>query len=235
MTRRLVFVLHRRPEMTRDEFQRYWSGSHAPLVCSVADVLGIIKYQQVHTVMEDPTYGGTPFDGVAELWFDPLRGTGTVEQQRDAGALLLADERTFIDLTASPMTFGDEAVVREGPHDGMRMTATIYRRPGTTRAEFRRYWREVHAPLAVAHPEVLGTGRYVQVTTPDDAESFPGAIARNAPAPFDGFGEGYFQNVALDHRDAASVIAELAADTSVFADTTRTVATFGRVDVIIDG
>jgi uncharacterized protein (TIGR02118 family) len=233
MTHRLVFVLYRRPELSREEFQHYWSTTHAPLVRSVADVLGIERYQQVHTVAEDPSYTALAFDGVAELWFDLSRSTASPEEQLRASLALLEDERKFIALSASPIFVGEEKPMIDGPRDGLRLTGAIYRKPGTTRAEFRRYWSDVHGPLAMANAGVFDTTRYVQVHAPDNAEAFPPALARHAPEPLDGLGETHFTNLDPDPALAEQILAELAADTAKFADTDRTVATFGRVDVII--
>ena len=83
--------------------------------------------------------------------------------------------------------------MNDGPKEGLRMSSALRRRAGTTRDEFRRHWAEVHAPLGLAHPEVFGIGRYVQMHTPDDAESYAPALVRGAPAPFDGFAEVYYR------------------------------------------
>jgi uncharacterized protein (TIGR02118 family) len=115
---KLVFGLTRKDGLTREEFQRYWRETHAPLVASVAETLNIRRYVQVHTVddaINDPiraSRGGPPsYDGVAELWWDSLEtlaAPGQTEAGRAAGALLLEDERRFIDLARSPLFFGDE-------------------------------------------------------------------------------------------------------------------------------
>jgi len=107
--RRLVFPLQRRPELTREEFQRYWREQHAPLVRRHARTLGIQRYVQVHTDLDAETdpgraarRGAPPHDGVAELWIDADLAEGTIEERRAAGAELLEDERRFIDHVASP-------------------------------------------------------------------------------------------------------------------------------------
>ena len=50
---KLVFALRRRGDLSRDEFQRYWREHHAPLVRSHAEVLGIRRYVQVHTLPDE--------------------------------------------------------------------------------------------------------------------------------------------------------------------------------------
>jgi uncharacterized protein (TIGR02118 family) len=114
---KLTYCLRRKPGTTPEEFQRYWREVHAPLVAERAQVLGIRRYVQSHTVHPEVNAGlrkrngGSPeaFDGVAELWFDDLHAMASddpaVEQ---ASADLLADERRFIDLAASPIWLTEE-------------------------------------------------------------------------------------------------------------------------------
>jgi hypothetical protein len=82
---KLSFCLVRLPSLTREAFQAYWLGTHAPLVASVA-----------------------------ELWFDSLdamAANGARPQAQAAAALLLEDERRFIDLPKSPLWFSQEHVI----------------------------------------------------------------------------------------------------------------------------
>ena len=115
---KLVFCLRRRSDLSREAFQRYWRKTHAPLVASVAETLNIRRYHQLHTV-DDSINGpiqasrGGPgsYDGVAELWWDSLESLaapGQTEEGRAAGAMLLEDERRFIDLSQSPLFFTEE-------------------------------------------------------------------------------------------------------------------------------
>jgi uncharacterized protein (TIGR02118 family) len=110
--RHLVYVLRRRPELTREAFQRYWREVHGPLVASYAELLGIVRYVQVHTLdnplRQSDVRGelGTAYDGVAELWVDPERATGTEEQRQAAGRVLAEDEVNFIDFPNSAMWHG---------------------------------------------------------------------------------------------------------------------------------
>ena len=107
--------------MSREEFQRYWSETHAPLVREHAAVLGIRRYLQLHTsdthlnaALRASRGAPEEYDGVAELWWDSLeelsRALATPEGQQ-AGARLLDDERRFIDLERSPIWLGEEKIV----------------------------------------------------------------------------------------------------------------------------
>jgi uncharacterized protein (TIGR02118 family) len=122
---KLVFCLRRRAELSREDFQRYWRETHAPLVRERGATLGIRRYVQVHTLpaatsaalaasraVEEEEY-----DGVAELWWDSLEALAAAvatPEGRRAGAELLEDERRFIDLTRSPIFLAEEHVVLDG-------------------------------------------------------------------------------------------------------------------------
>jgi uncharacterized protein (TIGR02118 family) len=115
---KLVFCLRRKDGLSREEFQRYWRETHAPLVASHAETLNIRRYVQVHALdagtqaaIRASRNAPEEFDGVAELWWDSLEtlaAPGQTEAGRAAGAALLEDERTFIDLEQSPLFFAEE-------------------------------------------------------------------------------------------------------------------------------
>ncbi len=115
---KLVYCLRRRPEFSREEFQRYWRENHAPLVKKHSGTLRIQRYVQVHTsdhpltaALRSSRAGPEPFDGVAELWFESaedLQAGGATPEGRQAGRELLDDEKRFIDVSQSPIWIADE-------------------------------------------------------------------------------------------------------------------------------
>ena len=119
---KLTFCLRRRPDLSREEFYRYWKDEHGPLVRDRAKALGVRKYQQVHTLDQPELHsalqarnGGAPppFDGIAEVWVDDVeafRGRSGTPAGRQAAKELLEDEARFIDLLNSPMWLGEEIV-----------------------------------------------------------------------------------------------------------------------------
>jgi uncharacterized protein (TIGR02118 family) len=120
---KLVFGLHRLPQLSRAEFQRYWRETHGPLVRRHASALRIRRYVQVHT-LDDPLNdvlrasrgGPESFDGVAELWWDSRAELEAAMQSpagRVAGLELLEDERRFIDLPRSPLWIAAEHPIIE--------------------------------------------------------------------------------------------------------------------------
>lgn len=115
---KLVFCLHRLPELTEEQFLAYWADHHAPLVSAVAPVLGIRRYVQLHPFPSPASEAlaasrglAATFDGIAELWFDSeeaVRQSTATKEGRRAARLLLEDERRFIDLSRSPIWFYTE-------------------------------------------------------------------------------------------------------------------------------
>ncbi|HEY5072957.1 MAG TPA: EthD domain-containing protein [Caulobacteraceae bacterium] len=118
---KLTFALVRRPEFTRESFQAYWFDRHAPLVASVREVLRIRRYVQLHSLPAEESAalravrgGPEGFDGVAQLWWGSLAEMAVIGEDpraADAARLLLEDERKFIDLTRSPLWWGEEKVI----------------------------------------------------------------------------------------------------------------------------
>ena len=110
---KLTFCLHRLPHLGREEFQRYWRETHAPLVRRLAAVLRIRRYVQSHATggplddaLQASRGAAAGYDGVAELWWDSAEelaaATGSAEG-RAASLELLEDERRFIDLARSTL------------------------------------------------------------------------------------------------------------------------------------
>ena len=112
---KLTFCLRRLPHLTRDDFQRYWRETHAPLVAARAKTLGILKYEQVHAGFDEMSAAARasreasqPYDGIAEIWFeseDAMRANGQNPGVAEAARELLEDERNFIDLANSPLWY----------------------------------------------------------------------------------------------------------------------------------
>ncbi len=115
---KLTFCLVRLPHLTREAFQDYWLNTHGPLVASVKDVLRIRRYVQTHSAAPDLSadiratrHGPEQYDGVAQLWwdgFEDLAATANDPAAREAGRMLLEDEKRFIDLSRSPLWWGEE-------------------------------------------------------------------------------------------------------------------------------
>lgn len=118
---KLAYCLRRLPNLSREEFQKYWFEKHGPLVRSHAKTLNIRRYIQLHSLddamsqgVRSPRQSPEPYDGVAELWWDSFEEFAPAQNSPErlaAGTELLEDERKFIDLPKSPVWLGRERVI----------------------------------------------------------------------------------------------------------------------------
>ena len=120
----LVFCLRRRPELSREEFQRYWRENHGPLMTRNMKAFGARKYQQWHTKtgpeaeqINRSRGGPEDYDGLAVVWWDDLAhfmaATGS-DDGRAAGREMYKDELNFIDLENSPIFMAETAYEADG-------------------------------------------------------------------------------------------------------------------------
>jgi uncharacterized protein (TIGR02118 family) len=121
---KLVFNVRRRADIEPAEFYRYWKDDHGPLVRSVAETIGVVRYVQSHTIdtpINDILRASRDteprYDGVAELWWDSMEtfvaGSSSPEGQ-EAAARLLEDEGRFIDLPATSIFLTEEHEIIPG-------------------------------------------------------------------------------------------------------------------------
>jgi uncharacterized protein (TIGR02118 family) len=78
---KVLIVLTRRTDMSRDDFRRYWRDVHGPIGASMP---GVRRYVQNHATLD-----GAPFDGLAEMWFDTaedMQRAFTSPQAQEAAA-----------------------------------------------------------------------------------------------------------------------------------------------------
>ena len=233
MGKRIIFPLRRLGHLTRDEFQAYWRTSHGPLVAHHASTLGIVRYQQVHTLHEARPTTVPCFDGVAELWVDASRRSTDAKAVAAASQALLDDEKNFIDHSNSPIWIADEDPMLDGPKTGLRGTAVLRRRDGISREDFKRHWHDIHAPWALGRPDVWGFVRYIQNHTPANADDNPLARERNAPPAFDGLSEIYRVASTAPADEVARLRDELLADEPNFMNVDASPVFMGEVHVII--
>jgi len=104
----------------------------------------------------------------------------------------------------------------------IKLTFCLRRLPPLSREEFQRYWREQHAPLVAKHAKTLGILRYVQVHAGHDVLNAGIRASRNAPEPYDGVAELWFESEAAlaanTGEAAARAGAELLEDEKKFID-----------------
>ena len=77
----------------------------------------------------------------------------------------------------------------------IKLLFALRRLPGMTREEFLRYWLEEHGPLVRSHAPALGVRRYVQTHTLPDEIHADLRSSRDAPEPYDGVAELWFDSL----------------------------------------
>lgn len=109
----LAMALRRRDELSRPEFQRYWSTNHAELGRQVPGSQG---YRQVHTdaALTDEArrvlrLNGPDYDGVAVACYADQAAFLGIMANEAVVQRLLEDERRFIDHSAAAMVVGYDA------------------------------------------------------------------------------------------------------------------------------
>ncbi len=180
---RLVFVLRKKSHLSLAEFHDYWRNKHGPLVASFASDLNILRYVQTHT-LEDPANEAAQsargnmephYDGVAELWWSTeaeLEAAMASPEGQAAGAALLADEATFIDLPQSPLWMAyeypqvnpsPENVVAHVKSNIVRVFFPLRHQSHLSEEQARHYWLTQHGPIVRSHAQAAGTLCYRQV------------------------------------------------------------------------
>lgn len=188
-----VSFFKRKPGMPVEEFQTYWRRSHPGPVLRLP---GVRRYVQSHTLLAGYRKGEPIYDGIAELWFEDtkamhaLRGT-------EALAAVEADEAVFIDRGTMRMILTEEHVIKDGlaPAGGVKNVEFVTRKPGLGVADFQRYWRETHGPLAAQIPVIR---RYVQ------SHTRPSAYERGRTPPCDGVAITWFDDTGAMRASAAT-------------------------------
>lgn len=103
-----VEFLARKPEMSVEEFQRYWREVHGPVAASIPVLR---RYVQSHTRRSVYESGRTPiYDGVALTWFDDthaMRVSATTQEY----ARVRADEANFLTPAKPPFIITKEHVI----------------------------------------------------------------------------------------------------------------------------
>ncbi len=184
---RLTFLLRRKPEMSRADFQTYWRENHGPLVAGHAHTLNLLRHVQVHTQDEirdrsaDP-HGPMedPYEGVAEFWWmdrDDAVAAMTAPRGQAAVRELLEDEAIFIDLPHSPLWFGyeypqvnpsPENIVATEMSSLVKLYYPLRHIPSLSLDQAQLYWRTSHGPLIRRTAAAGHIKRYLQVHRYDD-------------------------------------------------------------------
>lgn len=76
----------------------------------------------------------------------------------------------------------------------IKLVFPLRRLPQLSRAQFQKYWFEVHGPLVRQHADVLAIQRYVQLHTLEDPVNDAIRASRGSMEPYDGVAEIWWQS-----------------------------------------
>lgn len=91
---KVIFLVKRREDLSREAYQAYSNDRHAPIVAALPGIQKyVVNYSFAADAEEEPAY-----DAVVELWFDQPQDFEAALGS-DVGQQALADQENFLDLT----------------------------------------------------------------------------------------------------------------------------------------
>ncbi|MDD2319374.1 MAG: EthD family reductase [Geobacteraceae bacterium] len=103
---KLVFFLHKHPDLSEEAFRKYWRNTHGPLVAKVPGLCRYVLGNQVPVALPFPPL----CDGLAELWFK------SVDSMQNAllspeGQAATADAANCFDMARTSMMVVEETAM----------------------------------------------------------------------------------------------------------------------------
>ena len=189
-----IYFFQRKSDLSVEDFQMYWRGTHANLVRQIP---GVRRYVQCHTLLSGyrrPT--PPPLDGVEEICFDSTVHLASMEETPAAHAAT-GDLTNFVDMDRLQHIVTEEIEIKSGPtHESMvKNIELVTRKHEMSLVEFHSYWRDFHGPLA-AKIDVIK--RYVQSHTLMDE------YEKEVPPAYDGVAETWFDDTTAMRQSAGT-------------------------------
>lgn len=172
---KMMYLIRRRPESTREELIAHWFANHMPAVIKrnldnrAAGKPGASRY--VATLFDPRDGAASAWDGVAQLWYaEPLprpetphgaSPTDTFQEKAEPYWPWPTREYVVIDgaLPLAPPTLNPPfPCTRSGFH---KVTFLVSLKPGADSAALFDHWLDVHVPNVCANMAASGGFRYV--------------------------------------------------------------------------
>jgi uncharacterized protein (TIGR02118 family) len=103
---KVVVLLPRRSDMSREDFERYMRGTHLPLVAQMPGIRRLV----MNWVLPDPNGPEPAYDAVAEDWFDDAQAMGAALASPE-GKAVVDDTPNFLDMSRFRLLVTDEEEV----------------------------------------------------------------------------------------------------------------------------
>ncbi|MYD98326.1 MAG: EthD domain-containing protein [Gammaproteobacteria bacterium] len=196
---KMMYLIKRRPETSREELVAHWFANHMPAV--IQSQMDGASRGRPHarryfaTLYDADSTGEHPWDGVAQLWWPrplPKPSTGFGAEPRDTFQQMAEPympwatrEYVVIDgsehLDTKPLTLNAPyPMTRSGFH---KMTYLVAAKSDTDYDEFFEHWLTIHVPNVKANMEAVGGFRYVVSHSIDPADE-----------PYAGMAELYYHD-----------------------------------------
>lgn len=158
---KIFYLIPKRPDISVEQFHRHWREIHAPLALKIPSLR---RYVQSHRIKHAGFGLSSPYEGVAEVWFDSFDAAKQMRDSREYIEGAFADEPNFIDTSRLAWIATQENVVLPGPAmakdtPGVKALFFPKRKPGLSVADYQTYWHTKHGPIV---PKTPGLRRYVQ-------------------------------------------------------------------------
>jgi uncharacterized protein (TIGR02118 family) len=109
-----VLLLETTPDLSPEEFHRYWREQHGPLFCNSAIARRYcLRYEQNHATPENADIGGDEFDGVSVMWFRSVDEVNAMRADPEFRDVVVADGDKFLDGAATKLmiSFAEEPLI----------------------------------------------------------------------------------------------------------------------------
>ena len=199
---KMMFLIQRKPETSREELLVHWFKNHMPEVIDMQQELRdkgrAHAWRYIATLFEADAEGSHPWDGVAQLWYDkawprPAEPIGsepmdTFQQKAKPYVSWATKEYVFLDgeLPIEPLTLNEAFPTTRSGFYKVTMLAAL--KDQSDHQTFTEYWLNDHAPRAVDRQREAGALRYVV------------SISYESDEPYAGMAELYFENTATARK-----------------------------------
>lgn len=102
----VVWLVKKRPDLTQDEFSRYWIDEHTPITAATPGMRSYRCYPMTSHEGAEPA-----FDAIAFATFDDEAAWRVAEQSPELRAAI-ADAVNFQDVNATQSFYADEFIIR---------------------------------------------------------------------------------------------------------------------------
>lgn len=102
---KVIFVLHRRADLTREECLDQWAGERH--VSVVGKLPGLVKWRQNHVISAP---GEAICDGIGELWFTSADAMNAALASPEMG-VAVDDAKNFLDMERTGLIIVDERTI----------------------------------------------------------------------------------------------------------------------------